>query len=88
VLEGIPWVKLIIGILFIVVVMRAGLFILRGFATPIPEPPPEGEMRKVNLRYRCSICGAEIRMTVAPTQDPEPPRHCQDEMDLVAPIDD
>jgi hypothetical protein len=50
----------------------------------MPEPEP-GEMRKVNLRYRCSICGAEVRMTSAPDAMPEPPRHCMDEMQLVAP---
>jgi DNA-directed RNA polymerase subunit RPC12/RpoP len=44
-------------------------------------------MRKVNLNYRCSICGMEIRLTRADTEDPDPPRHCQEEMDLVAPIE-
>jgi len=34
--------------------------------------------------YRCSICGTELRMTAANDQVPEPPRHCQDDMDLVA----
>lgn len=79
--------KLLIGLLFIVVVLRMGFWMLRGFATPMAQPPPEGEMRKIDLRYRCSLCGAELRMTVAPTADPEPPRHCQEEMDLVAPIE-
>lgn len=82
-----PWVKLIVGLLFIVVVLRLGIWVLRGFAMPMAEPPPEGEMRKINMRYRCSICGAELRMTVAPTEDPDPPRHCQEDMDLVAPIE-
>lgn len=63
----------------------SGLWMLRGFALPITTPPPEGEMRRVNLRYRCSICGTEIKMTAAPNEDPEPPRHCQEEMELVAP---
>ena len=27
-------------------------------------------------------------MTMAPTEDPEPPRHCQDDMRLTATIDD
>ncbi len=82
-----PWVKLIVGLLFIVVVLRLGIWVLRGFAMPMAEPPPEGEMRKINMRYRCSICGAELRMTIAPTEDPDPPRHCQEDMDLVAPIE-
>jgi hypothetical protein len=61
---------------------------LRGLSRPMPEPPPPGEMRKVNLRYRCSICGAEARLTLATDEDPDPPRHCQEEMQLVTPIDD
>ncbi|MEC7506004.1 MAG: hypothetical protein VX510_04250, partial [Actinomycetota bacterium] len=67
---------------------RTGFRILRGMAAPIPEPPPPGELRKVKIMYRCGICGTEVRMTVAPDQEPPPPRHCLEEMDLVAPIDD
>jgi len=42
----------------------------------------------VKITYRCEICGTEVRMTVAPDQDPEAPRHCQDDMVMVTPIDD
>ena len=69
------------------VIMRAGLFFIRGFAQPMPAPPPPGEMRRVNLRYRCSVCGAEVRMTSAAEQEPEAPRHCLEDMELVAPIE-
>lgn len=68
-------------------IIRVGLAMLRGLATPPPEPPPAGELRKVKITYRCSICGAEVRMTVAPEEDPAPPRHCLEDMDLVAPIE-
>ena len=44
-------------------------------------------MRRVNLRYRCSVCGAEVRMTAAPEQEPEAPRHCMEDMDFVAPVE-
>jgi len=44
-------------------------------------------LRKVNVRYRCSLCGVEIRMTMAPEEDPVPPRHCMEDMDFVAPVD-
>jgi hypothetical protein len=53
----------------------------------VPEPPPAGELRKVKIAYRCSICGTEVRMTVARDEEPDPPRHCLEDMDLVAPID-
>ena len=45
---------------------------LRSVTTPLP-PPPAGELRKVDLRYRCSVCGMEIRLTMASEEDPEPP---------------
>jgi hypothetical protein len=60
---------------------------LRSVTTPLPPPPPAGELRKVDLRYRCSVCGMEIRLTKASEEDPEPPRHCQEDMDLVAPVE-
>ena len=63
-------------------IFRLGLAVLKMLATPIPEPPPAGELRKVKLQYRCSLCGTEVRMTVAPDEAPVPPRHCMDDMEL------
>ena len=71
-----------------VLIIRIGFAMLGGLARPIPEPPPPGELRKVRLMYRCSLCGTEVRMTAANDQMPEPPRHCQEDMDLVTPVDD
>jgi hypothetical protein len=70
------------------VILRVGLAMLRMFAQPVAEPPPPGELRKVKLMYRCDICGTEVRMTAALDQDPEPPRHCLEDMTLVTPVDD
>ena len=64
--------------------LRMGLAVLRTLATPLPEPPPAGELRKVKLQYRCSLCGTEVRMTVATDESPNPPRHCMDDMELIA----
>jgi len=64
---------------------RLGRAMLGGLVRPMPEPPPPGELRKVKITYRCSICGTEVRMTVANDEMPDPPRHCMDEMELVAP---
>jgi hypothetical protein len=68
-------------------ILKVGFAVLSGLATPLPPPPPPGELRKVRLTYRCSICGTEVRMTSANDEVPDPPRHCQEDMDLVAPID-
>jgi hypothetical protein len=64
--------------------LRVGITFLRGFARPVPPPPPVGELRKVRLRYRCLQCGMELRVEAAAEEDPMPPRHCMEEMDLVA----
>ena len=61
---------------------------LRGMARPIPEPPPPGELRKVKLNFQCQICGTEVRMTLSTDQEPEAPRHCMQEMDMITPIED
>jgi hypothetical protein len=78
----------VIAVLAAIALFKIGFRILRGFAAPVPEPPPPGELRKVRLIYRCGICSTEVRMTAANDQVPEPPRHCQDDMDLVTPVDD
>ena len=79
--------NLIVAILAATLIIRSGLAILRGMAAPIPEPPPPGELRKVKIQFRCAVCGTEVRMTAANDQEPEAPRHCMQEMDLVAPIE-
>jgi hypothetical protein len=79
--------KVIVAVLVGLLILWVGLTILRALAQGQPEPPPPGELRKVKIGYRCSLCGAELRMTIAPNEDPDPPRHCQEEMDLVAPIE-
>ena len=76
------------GLLVAYVVWKTGIALLRSLTTPLPPPPPPGELRKVKLTYRCSICGTEVRMTVANDQMPEPPRHCLEDMDLVTPVED
>ncbi len=75
--------KVFVAMVVVVVLFRAGLGLLRSLATPIPEPPPPGELRKVKLQYRCSLCGTEVRMTAATQEDPIAPRHCMDDMELV-----
>jgi hypothetical protein len=77
-----------VGFVLMVVVWRLGMTMLHALSAP-PAPPPEpGELRKVNMRYRCGVCGVELRLTLAPDADPPPPKHCLEEMLVVAPLYD
>ena len=80
------FVRVIVALVFMYLIVRAGLAILRGMAAPIPEPPPPGELRKVKIQFQCQLCGTEVRMTMSTNEEPEPPRHCMQEMELVAPV--
>ena len=76
------------GIVLMVVLWRVGMAMLQALSAP-PAPPPEpGELRKVNMRYRCDVCGVELKLTLAPDADPPPPKHCLEEMSVVAPLYD
>ena len=85
-----PWpiVNVIVALAVAYVLLRVGATVLGSFARPVPAPPDPGELRKVRLTYRCSICATEVRMTMANDEVPEPPRHCLEDMDLVTPVDD
>ena len=85
VVAGFPVGRVLIALLLMYVLLRVGFAAIGALARPIPEPPPPGELRKVKLLYRCSSCGAEMKMTLASDQDPAPPRHCADEMELQTP---
>jgi hypothetical protein len=81
-----PWAVFVAAV-FMYLIFVAGMAMLGGLSRPVPEPPPAGELRKVKIAFRCSLCGTEVRMTVSPNEEPQPPRHCQEDMDLLAPID-
>ena len=81
------FISIVIAVVAGYVILRLGFSIFRLLATPLPEPPPAGELRKVKLNFRCSTCGSEVRMTAATDEDPDPPRHCMSEMDLMRQAD-
>jgi hypothetical protein len=83
-----PLAPLLVATVVATLGVKLSFAMLRGLAEPMPEPPPPGELRKVKITYRCSICGTEVRMTTANDEMPEPPRHCLEDMDLVTPVDD
>lgn len=82
-LSTVVWVAA--GVLIGYVMWKVGIALIRGVSSA-PPPTPPGEMRRVNVRYRCDVCGVELRLTMAPDEDPPAPTHCLEEMVLVAPI--
>ena len=84
-LTTILWILL--GLMLAWFLWKTGIGMLRSMTTPLPPPPPAGEMRRINVKYRCGVCGLELKMTLAPDEDPPLPRHCLEDMDLVAPIE-
>jgi hypothetical protein len=64
-------------------VLWLGVTILRALAHAPAPPLPPGELRKVNVRYRCSVCGMEMRVMLSPDEEPVAPRHCMEEMELL-----
>ena len=81
-------VRAIVALGFAAVLLKVGSGMLGGFARPVPAAPDPGELRKVRLVYRCSICATEVRMTQANDEVPEAPRHCMEDMELVTPVED
>ena len=82
-----PVWQILLAVAFGGLILRLGYAMISGLAQPVPEPPDPGELRKVKLVYRCSICGTEVRMTAAVAEEPEPPRHCMEDMDLLTPVE-
>jgi hypothetical protein len=86
-LTGAELVPVVVAVVAGWLMLKVGFGVLSGLATPLPPPPPAGELRKVRLVYRCSLCGTEVRMTSANDEVPDAPRHCMEDMDLVTPIE-
>lgn len=78
--------RIAVGLLACYLLFRLGVAMLAPLAIPVPDPPPAGELRKVRINYRCTLCGMEVRMTVANDEMPAAPRHCLEDMELVAPV--
>ena len=76
------------GLVLMVVLWRTGMTMLHALSAPPVAPPEPGQLRKVNVKYRCDVCGVELKLTMAPDADPPPPKHCLEEMLVVAPLFD
>ena len=79
--------SIIVAVLIFLFIYTFGVKMMASFSQTQPEPPDDGELRRVKITYRCSLCGTEVRMTKAPLADPEAPRCCMEDMDVIAKAD-
>ena len=74
--------RIVLGVAVALTLYVIGASMLRKFhVAPPPEPDPD-DIKPVDLRFRCIVCGAEVTMTAA-QDDPEAPRHCREDMVLI-----
>jgi hypothetical protein len=80
------FVRLLVALAIALVLYLLAVRLVRAMMRPgPPEEPDPTTLRPVDYRYRCGVCGAEVTMTAAPGEEaPEPPRHCREDMTLVA----
>jgi hypothetical protein len=72
--------RVLIGLVGAVTIYVIGAALLRKFKIE-PEPKPDPTMlRPVDVEFRCTVCGTTVVMTTAAGDDPEPPRHCREDM--------
>ena len=72
-------VAVLVTLISIVVIVA----VLRMFAQPSADAAGPGPTRSVedeNIVFRCSVCGTEVRMTTAPMDELDAPRHCRETM--------
>ena len=74
--------RIVLAVEVALVVYVIGASMLRKFHVAPPEVPDPEDIQPVDLHFRCIVCGAEVTMTAA-QEDPEPPRHCREDMVLV-----
>ena len=74
--------NIIIALLIGYVIWRGSISILGMLATPPPEIDPD-DIIETEQKFRCSICGTEVTMTVANVVEQKAPRHCREDMDEV-----
>jgi hypothetical protein len=72
--------RIAFGVVVALTIYVTGANLLRKFQIAPPEEPDPDDVKPVNLRFRCIVCGAEVTMTASSVDDPEAPRHCREDM--------
>jgi hypothetical protein len=72
--------RVVVAVGAAVVIYVIGAAVLKKFKIAPPEEPDPADLRPVDARFRCGVCGAEVTMTVSASDEPEAPRHCREDM--------
>ena len=72
----------IIAIVMGLAIWRVSAWALRLLANPPDDVDPE-DVVEVLQHYWCSVCGAEVTMTVSNAVEIADPRHCREDMIMV-----
>ena len=74
--------NLIIAVVMGYAIWRVSMSIIKMLATPPPEIDPD-DIFETEQKFRCTICGTEVTMTVANVVEQQAPRHRREDMDEV-----
>ncbi len=77
--------QVILALAMAVAIWTVLMAVIRSLANPPPEIDPD-DVVETRRRFRCSLCGTQVTMTVTNMAEPRAPRHCREEMDEV-PVD-
>jgi hypothetical protein len=72
--------RVLLAVAVALTIYLVGAAILRKFKIAPPEEPDPADLRPVDAQFRCTVCGAEVTMTVSASDELDPPRHCREDM--------
>ena len=86
---AISWIgwafRVLVAVIAIVGIYVIGAAVLSKFKIAPPAEPDPDQVVPVDLKFRCSVCGAEVVMTAAQADtEIDAPRHCREDMVLVS----
>lgn len=76
--------KVFIALVVALAIYQFGVAMVKAVGRVPDEAEPE-QLEDVEVRFECTVCGTRVTMTARPEGDvPQAPRHCMEEMALVA----
>lgn len=90
-----PVILFLVAAVIVAAIIKLGFMALRmlgaSMQEPVAGPKATEDVEAYDVRYRCIVCEAEVRLTQLAGEDDhdfEPPRHCREPMQLVVEAED